>query len=222
MGWRWEVFIAPGSALFVLPLVALLGVVLATGDRSARGPVLRWWCVVAVAGGLVAASKIAFYGWGTGIHAWDLTCFSGHTVMALAFWPVALALLVPPRRRAWRRAATVIGFACGLLVGISRIHLGAHPASEVLAGTLLGGAAAACGLHALRHHRWPPVPTVLTGLACLLVAARLSRHPAPTLPSERWFATIGTALAGRDAPVDRHRWRHEGPSSRDRNMSLPR
>lgn len=206
MNWNWHVFIAPGSALFVLPLVVALGVVLALREPAARGAVLRWWGAVGTAVALVAASKVAFYGWGTGIRAWDLTCFSGHTVMALAFWPMALALLVSPRHRAWRRTAAGVGWLVGVLVGISRVPLGAHPPSEVLAGALLGGAVALYGLHVLRDHRWPRWPTVALGALCLLAALWLWRHSAPTLPSERWFAAIGTTLAGRDAPVDRRKW----------------
>ncbi|WP_052631773.1 phosphatase PAP2 family protein [Pseudoxanthomonas suwonensis] len=211
MTWNWHLFIAPGSALFVLPLVLALGGLLALREPAARGAVLRWWCAVGLAAALVAASKIAFYGWGTGIRAWDLTCFSGHTVMALAFWPVALALLVPPRRRAWRRTAAGLGWLIGALVGISRVPLGAHPPSEVLAGAALGVAAAVYGLHALRDYRWPRGPTAALGALCLLAALWLWRHPAPTLPSERWFATIGATLADRDSPVDRHQWRTPPP-----------
>jgi membrane-associated phospholipid phosphatase len=206
MTWDWRLLVAPGSALFVLPLAAAIGLLLLR-QAGTRGAVLRWWCALVLAATAVAASKIAFYGWGTGIRAWNLTCFSGHTVLALGFWPVALALLVPPRRRAWRRGAAALGWGFGLLIGYSRLPLGAHPVSEVLAGVALGGATALYGLHVLRGRWLPPRSTALLAALGLLALLWLSQRTMPTLPSERWFAAIGTTLSGRDAPVDHRTWK---------------
>jgi len=206
MSWDWRIFVLPGSAWLVLPLVAVLGAVLAARDPSARGPVLRWWAAIAVAVLLVAASKIAFYGWGTGVRAWDLTCFSGHTVMAFAVWPVTLMLSMPVARPALRTAGLIAGVLLAALIGYSRIPLGAHPPSEVLAGVALGGAAALVGTRAMWRQQLPlqlaPVLAVLVVLALALPGRHL-----PVLPSEKWFAAAGTALSGRDAPVNRKKWR---------------
>src|SRR5690606_22629334 len=149
MKWQW--LVAPGSAIYLVPLVLLAGAAVVLRDRSATRAVLRWWAAVAVVCLLIAASKIAFYGWGTGIRAWDLTCFSGHTALSLAVWPVVLMLLAPAERRRRRMAAALAGVAFAGLIGYSRIPLGAHPVSEVIAGVLLGGLGAALGFSALRH-----------------------------------------------------------------------
>jgi len=203
MSWDWRMFVLPGSAWLVLPLVTVLGAVLAGRDPSARGPVLRWWAAIAAAVLLVAASKIAFYGWGTGVRAWDLTCFSGHTVLGLVFWPVALALLVPPRYRGWRVSMAAAGWVFAGLIGASRVMLRAHPLSEVLAGALLGVIAGGYGLHVLRRHRWPRAWGTGVVAVCLLVTLWLDPRSMHLPDSERWFAQIGATLAGNEKPVSR-------------------
>lgn len=57
---------------------------------------------------------------------------SGHG--ALGFWPVALALLAPPR---WRRSALAAAMAFGGMVGLVRIAQGGHFLSDVLAAALI-------------------------------------------------------------------------------------
>src|SRR5690606_4648031 len=204
MNWQW--FVAPGSALYLIPLVLLVGTAAVIRARQALRPVMAWWTAVAAACTLTAGSKIAFYGWGTGVRAWDLTCFSGHTVMAFAVWPVTLMLSMPVARPALRTAGLIAGVLLAALIGYSRIPLGAHPPCEVLAGVALGGAAALVGTRAMWRQQLPlqlaPVLAVLVVLALALPGRHL-----PVLPSEKWFAAAGTALSGRDAPVNRKKWR---------------
>lgn len=57
---------------------------------------------------------------------------SGHG--ALGFWPVALALLAPPR---WRRQALAAALAFGAMVGTVRIAQGGHFLSDVVASALI-------------------------------------------------------------------------------------
>jgi len=226
MDWDWRWFVVPGSALCVLPLVLLLGLlVLRKNDPGARVAVGRWWAAVVAGAMLAGASKIAFYGWGVGVRAWDLTCFSGHTVLALSLWPVALALPVPPARRFLRNVATTAGIVFALLIGLSRIELRAHPVSEVIAGALLGGIVAAVGLHALRR-QWlspPRTAAVAVLVSATLLATWLGDARYPMLPSERWLATAAAHLSGRDEPVDRGHWRKGGTViSPGADAALPR
>jgi len=205
MNWQW--FIAPGSALYLIPLAALAGIAVMLRSPAGRRPVLVWWTTIAVACLLTAASKIAFYGWGTGIRAWDLTCFSGHTVISLAVWPVVGMLLAPPSYRVWRLVGLLAGVALAGLIAYSRIPLGAHPPSEVLAGLTLGGAAAGVSIQALWDERFPSLFVPITALVLALTITVPVTHLLPVLPSERWFAQIGIALSGRTAPVNRKKWK---------------
>lgn len=210
MQWEWRWFVVPGSALCVLPLVLLLGaLVMRRNDAGARAAVLRWWVAVAAGVAITAASKLAFYGWGIGVRAWDLTCFSGHTVLALSLWPIALALPIAPTRPLLRRLMAAAGIVFALLIGLSRIELRAHPVSEVIAGILLGGAVAAVGLHALRRHWLSPPRTAAVAvlLSTALLGTWLGGARYPMLPSEAWLATVAARLSGRAGPIDRSHWR---------------
>src|SRR5690606_8435938 len=92
------------------------------------------------------------------------------------------------------------------LIGYSRIPLGAHPPSEVVAGVLLGGLAGATSAWALRRQRLS-LRLAPLAVAVLILALALPGRRLPLLPSEHWFAAIGTALSGRDTPVNRKKWR---------------
>lgn len=203
MSWSW--LIAPGSALYLLPLVVLAGCVAIARSQLARGPVFVWWGAIAGACVLTAASKISFYGWGTGIRAWNLTCFSGHTVMAFSVWPV-IGMLVPrPSRLGWRLTGLVAGLVVAGLIAYSRMSLGAHPPSEVIAGTMLGVPVGAVGAWVLRRVSLPWVFTPTVGLALAAFVA-FSPGLGQVLPSEQLFARIGMALSGREEPVNRKKW----------------
>ena len=93
---------------------------------------------------------------------------SGHT-LAVTIWVgvVLLVLLpvVPPRRR---RLVVGIGVALVAVVGLTRIALGVHFASDVLAGWLIGTGwllVTATAFRAWRRHEGLAVPPAVDGLA---------------------------------------------------------
>ncbi len=202
--WRW--FTPWGDALLVLPLVVCAAALLAWHHRDARRPALRWLLIVAMACAVTAASKIAFYGWGTGVPAWDLTCFSGHAVVAMVSWPVLGALLAPRRWPGARQAMCLGGIVLALLTGYSRVHVGGHSLAEVIAGAGLGGLGAWLALRALRSHTLDLARrVVLVPLALVLVA--ITAAPPVRIPTESLLARIGTLLSDAPTPVSRKSWR---------------
>ncbi|WP_149196341.1 phosphatase PAP2 family protein [Luteimonas suaedae] len=205
MGWHW--WTPAGDLLLIWPAALLTAGLLARqGGRSARA-VWHWPLWLGVASLLVAASKVAFYGWGTGIRAWNLSCFSGHAVLALGFWPAFLAVLVPPQRPGLRTAMVAAGLCLGLLVGLSRVTLGLHPPSEVLAGIGLGGGAAWLALRAVRGIRLP-LGRGSAALAMLLAVGLWGgSRLAPSLPTEHWFRQAAIVLSGNEQPYSRRIWR---------------
>lgn len=66
---------------------------------------------------------------------------SGHTVAATLFYGLLACYLVR-RIRGWPRRALVVGAACAMvmLVALSRMYLGVHYLSDVMAATAEGGA----------------------------------------------------------------------------------
>lgn len=205
---NWSRITHLGDAALVLPLLVAAIVGLAIQGPTQRRVALQWALVITASITLVAASKIAFYGWGTGIRRWNLTCFSGHTVSAWLAWPALLMLMAPARLGALRIALLVTGIVIAACVGWSRVPLGAHPVSEVIAGTLLGAAAAAWIIRALWNHAFDNRGIAML-TALLLALALLTQAGLERPHSERWFQKVGTSLSGTDQPVDRSRWQRD-------------
>jgi len=205
----WHLLSLPGASGLVLPLLVCAAWRLtqdsADGARAAR----RWLLASACAVAIVITSKVAFYGWGTGIRAWNLTCPSGHTVLALLLWPALLGLLVPPQRRAWRTLAITAGVLLGVGCALSRLMIHAHPPSEVLAGLALGGLAAVLAVRAVRGQHLALRRAAFAAVAVLLLGVCMAVLPIG-LPAEHWFAVLGARLAGREQPVQRKAWLLEG------------
>lgn len=135
-----------GEAQIVLPVVFLACLCLGFEQRLPLVSV-RWLAAITAAAFVTTLTKVAFIGWGLGWSALDFTGISGHAMFAAAAYPVVGALVLGPRTR----RALWLGFSAGVtlavLIGVSRMAVGAHSASEVVAGLLLGsGAALAAGV----------------------------------------------------------------------------
>ena len=82
----WIKFTSYGDTMVMIPAAFIILVWLTVG-RAWRMAI--WWCLLLIAGlVLVAATKIAFVGWGVGIRSIDFTGISGHAMRATAVLPV--------------------------------------------------------------------------------------------------------------------------------------
>ena len=119
---------------------------------------------------------------------------SGHTAAAVAFYGVLAAFLVSRWYDARRRAACVIGaIAAVALVAFSRIYLGAHYLSDVLAAVCSSTAwlvLCLAGGHALVRKRLKPKWLAFGALGLLAMAG------AVVLPLENWSQRLSEALEG--------------------------
>lgn len=102
---------------------------------------------------------------------------SGHTLGAAAFWSAALLVVLPLVGRSGRRVALAVAVVVPLAVAASRVLLGVHYLSDVVAGLVLGGG-------------WTAV------CAAILVSWR--KEEARTAASARWRRR--RSRAGRAAP----------------------
>ena len=195
----WDLLTRLGEVQILLPAALLAMLVLAhrTDTRSLATTWLGLLCLTAL---LTTASKIAFIGWGIGSATLDFTGISGHTMFAAAVYPLLLGTLtsrLPP----WgQQVAVAAGFALALLVGMSRLEVGAHSVSEVVAGLLLGGAASA---FALARSGLPRAPigsslTVLVALWVLITPIHI-----PPVPTHSLVTRLALNLSGSPVPHTR-------------------
>ncbi|MFJ8150238.1 phosphatase PAP2 family protein [Streptomyces sp. NPDC096048] len=76
---------------------------------------------------------------------------SGHALSSLVSYGVVLLVFLPVMRRTARRAATTVAVVVVVLVGFTRMALGVHYLSDVVAGWLLGAVWLAVSAVAFRH-----------------------------------------------------------------------
>ncbi len=161
-------FLGTGTVVAMVAGVAALFLGL-TRQRTAA-----WLLLWATLGGLVLNTLLKqlfdrprprLFAWGT--HALTTSFPSGHAMSAAAVYGTValLAARLTPRRRA-RGAVVAAAGAVVLLVAFSRLYLGVHYPTDVLAGLLVGGAWAAFCAAALeavgqarrRRRRGDPAP----------------------------------------------------------------
>jgi membrane-associated phospholipid phosphatase len=190
-----------GEAQILMPAMV---VAMVSCGRAGLPATLRWVLLIGVVAGLTLASKLAFIGWGVG-WAWaDFTGVSGHTLFASAVLPPLALLLAEGRAPSTRAVLVTLAIGIAAAVGVSRVLLGAHSVSEVLAGWALGGSAAALawpGLSRLVQRIDRPAHT-WSVLAVLLWAVLAVLQAAPTRSHERVTA-LALRLSGRSVPYQR-------------------
>jgi membrane-associated phospholipid phosphatase len=195
----WLLLTRLGEIQILVP--AALLTVLALLRRPDTRRLAFWWIVLAlVATTLTTASKIAFIGWGIGSAELNFTGISGHAMFAAAVYPLLLGTLASQAPPAAQRLALVTGFALALLVGLSRLEIGVHSASEVVAGLLLGGAVSTSVLALARLPR-----AVISPLIPGLVAVWLMVMPvhAPPLPTHALVTQLSLSVSGNKSPHTR-------------------
>jgi membrane-associated phospholipid phosphatase len=197
----WEKITFLGDSVVLLPMAFIIAVWL-VGNGSRRLAI--FWCeLLGVALFIVVASKIAFIGWGIGIQSLNFTGFSGHATRAIAVLPIVPFVLLQHARPQIRISATLAAIFLAILICVSRVAVGAHSVSEVIAGAALGGLVGIIFVRLARgnlppiRHRW------LIALSLLSMLGTSHAEPAPT---HRWMVGMALYLSGHDRPYDRSYW----------------
>lgn len=178
------------------------------------------WCLLF--GGallLVAASKIAFAGWGIGIEALDFRGFSGHAMRAAAIIPLLFYLVLQQQTSLIRRSAAVFGVCFAVLVSLSRVLLDFHSVSEAVSGWLMG--TAVCLAFIWQAERLPKPSlnrALITASFILLLAASFARP----IPTQWLIEEVAQLLTGHAAlAAQSHRHAVEKSSERLENPPAP-
>lgn len=204
----WHLLTRLGEAQILLPAALLAALCLLR--RPEGRPLVAWWlALLGVATLLTTASKVAFIGWGVGWPALNFTGISGHAMFAAAIYPLLLGTLNSRAGPVGRRLAVVAGGVLALLVGASRIVIGAHSGSEVLSGLVLGGTASAAALALTRLPRDLISPLIPAAVALWLALTPAHAPPSQTHSMVTW---LSLKLSGHATPYTRadmlREWKH--------------
>jgi membrane-associated phospholipid phosphatase len=202
----WHQLTRLGEAQLLLPALLLATVWLARRPGGGRLAVL-WLAATATAALLTTATKVAFIGYGVGYAPLDFTGISGHAMFAAAVLPPLVLLAgsagagAGAGDAAQRRRLLVAGYLLAGAVAVSRVMVGAHSWSEVVAGAALGALSsgmvlASHRMPAVRLARWLPVALVAWGLVAVAAAPPSTTHDLVT--------RLALAQSGRTQPY--HRW----------------
>jgi membrane-associated phospholipid phosphatase len=195
----WHVLTRLGEIQILIP-AALLVTFHMLRQRDARVAGVAWLGGLCAAGLITTLSKLAFIGWGVGYAPLNFTGISGHSTFAAAVLPMLLGALTPASHPRARRAAIAAGCVLAVLVGISRIAVGAHSPSEVIAGLTLG---ACVSLFCTTRYVQMLVP--LSPVIPVVVILWLGWSPlqAPSLPTHSMVTSLALSLSGHPMPFTR-------------------
>lgn len=186
------------SVMFPAAVVIALWLLFGRSPRAT----LTWLAVLGSSYALVAASKLAFKGWGTGIRSLDFTVISGQSMNATLMLSVLLSLLARQLRPSLLWPGALAGLAIGGWFALFQIR--SHPLSEACAGYLLGALAACIFLFRLERLdlvKLHPLPIAL-GIGLIGYAATLPRWPV-----EVWLDHIATFISGNEEVFTPWGWR---------------
>lgn len=171
--------------------------------RAAGG----WLLLFGLALALVAATKIAFMGWATGLPGLHFKALSGHATGFSAAFPTLCWLLARPLGPRVRAVAAGVTLALGILVAVALVQAGEHTRAEAAAGWLIGAATFLCALHLVGDAPPPRPGRGAAALACALLAAGVAAWAVETAPLNHWLVRVALALSGNPSPYP---WGHCG------------
>jgi hypothetical protein len=183
---RWAELLHLGDLSLTIPVAGAIAawLVAARAWRAALG----WSLVFGLALTLVAATKIAFLGWATGLPALQFKAVSGHAAGFTAVFPT-LAYLVA-RRLSVRAGlfAVAAGLAMGGVVAAALVHAGEHTTAEAIAGWLIFAGDA-------------PTPPARRAVPCAVLAFVAIAWAIGSVPVGWWMIKAALVLSGNSQPT---------------------
>lgn len=153
---------------------------------------------------VVAASKMAYIGWGVEITAIEFRGFSGHAMRSASVAPIFLYLVLHDTCRPVRVAGIIAGLLFGALMAYAVCMYDTHSASESIAGFLLGSATSLGFIRAAVSLAKPVLDRSRVALVSFggitLISATLGMGYDPTY---RWLEHAALYLSGNDKPYSR-------------------
>jgi hypothetical protein len=196
MPMTWSQLLHLGDLSLTIPTGSAIAAWLLAG-RSWRAA-FGWTLVFGLALGLVAATKIAFMGWATGLPALDFKAVSGHATGFAAVFPTLCYLLARGRPARTRTLGAFAGLALAVVVAAALVHAGEHTLAEALAGWLIGAGVFLCAVHIAGDQPAPPPGRAIAFAACAFLATAWVLRSAPL---NWWMIKVALVLSGNPAPI---------------------
>jgi hypothetical protein len=195
-----------GDSSIMVPAVLVIALWMLAGRNWKRAALWLGSCGAAMV--LVAASKIAFIGWGVGIEALDFTGFSGHSMLSVAVLSATGWVLSEGFGLNARLASATGGLSLGLVIAVSRVVLHYHSPAEVVAGSLVGTAVAAGFAIGERRVSGTTRAVAKWPLILGLVLPTLPLH-GQRAPSDQVFTALALRISGHAKPFTRTDWHRD-------------
>jgi membrane-associated phospholipid phosphatase len=192
----WSQLLHLGDLSLTIPTGSAIAAWLLAG-RAWRAAV-GWTLVFGLALGLVAATKIAFMGWATGLPALDFKAVSGHATGFAAVFPTLCYLLGRGRPAPTRTLGACAGLALAAVVAAALVHAGEHTLAEALAGWLIGAGVFLCAVHIAGDQPAPPPGRAIAFAASAFLATAWILRSAPL---NWWMIKVALVLSGNPAPI---------------------
>jgi len=191
----WSQLFHLGDLTLTLPAgSAVVGWLVAARARRAA---LGWALVFGLALGLVAASKVAFLGWATGMPALGYKAASGHAAGFTAAVPTLCWLLARRCAPAVRGAVALLALAAAATVALALVRAGQHTVAEAVAGWVIGLSAF---LRAVRLTHDVPAPPAGRALVCVTLASGATAWAIHSVSIGDWMVRLALALSGNPHP----------------------
>lgn len=158
---------------------------------------LGWGLVFSLALALVAATKIAFMAWDTGLPTLHYQALSGHATSFTAVFPTLCYLLAQRFGRDARVLASALGVLLGAVVATALVHEHQHSAAEALAGWMIGTCTFLAGVYLSGRAPAPPAGRALAGS---MLAFAATAWAISSLPFGYWMMRLALALSGNHLP----------------------
>jgi len=191
----WSKLFHLGDLSLTLPTgCAIAGWLLAS--RAWR-PALGWSLVFGLALALVAATKVAFLGWATGLPTLGYRAVSGHAAGFTAAFPTLCWLLTQRGTPSARVGAVVGALGLGAVVATALVHAGEHTPAEAIAGWIIGMVAFLCAVHLVGD---APAPPTGEALACAGLVFCATAWALDSVSVGYWMIRLALVLSGNHYP----------------------
>lgn len=194
----WLLITQLGSSSLLLPImvISLVSLWLTNQKRVAY----FWAVALGLAISVTVISKLMFMGWGVGVALIDFTGVSGHTLLATSIFPILFFSAYRGEQKKTKSIGLWLGLLLSFVVGISRVVIGAHSVSEVIAGWILGLMVCVFVLNAIQSHRQRFAYLQLIGLVCVLGFGSTTPN---YLPAHGVLTKLALLMSGHDKPYTR-------------------